>query len=177
MRIDEPDEVDRILETALAGYSRQEPLVGLDRRVLERIAQARPRRSLGFPRWAVAIPLAACLLVGAFVWMRPRASQKQAAHAPAARPPVPSETGGPETALRSEVRAARNKRRPARGLPKLAEFPARVPVTSEERALLALAREAPEQLRAAFGDQQNKEPEPIRLLEIRIQPLLSDGNQ
>jgi hypothetical protein len=62
-------------------------------------------------------------------------------------------------------------------LPKLAVFPAHVPATHEERALLALAAEAPDQLRAAFTDRKNKDPEPIRLLEIKIQPLPSDGIQ
>ena len=56
------DELDKILDSALASYSQEEPRPGLDARVLKRIRAAGEARSFAWWRWATAIPVFACLL-------------------------------------------------------------------------------------------------------------------
>ena len=56
-------------------------------------------------------------------------------------------------------------------LPRLPQFPAPAPMTNEERALLAFVARAPKQAQEALIDAQQQSVEPIRIEEIKIQPL------
>src|SRR5580700_3486058 len=90
MSNDERDQIESRLDDALASYSRQEPRPGLERRVLDRIdAEAAPRTA--FPRWAWAIPAAACLLWAGILWTRHAATPARASvtHVAAARATAP----------------------------------------------------------------------------------------
>jgi hypothetical protein len=62
MRSNQPDELDRLLDEALASYSSEEPRPGLERRVLKRVRAERAPRRFGWWRWAVAVPVLASLL-------------------------------------------------------------------------------------------------------------------
>jgi hypothetical protein len=56
-------------------------------------------------------------------------------------------------------------------LPRLPQFPAPAPVTNEERALLAFVTRAPKEAQEALIDAPQLDVEPIRIEEIKIQPL------
>jgi hypothetical protein len=59
---------------------------------------------------------------------------------------------------------------------KQAEFPIRTPLTQQERALVAFVRSAPNDALQAFGEMPQTKIEPLRIEEIRLQPLqISDG--
>ena len=163
MRNDERDNIESLLDDALASYSRQEPRPGLEQRVLDRIqADASPR--LVFPRWAWVIPAAACLLWAGVLWTRHAATpvRVQPAHVTVARAIPPSRQETPRIVHRPHKRQA---------LPRLPQFPAPAPVTNEERALLAFVTRAPKEAQAALIDAPQLDVEPIRIEEIKIQPL------
>ena len=73
MRNDEPDAIDRVLEEALSRYSSEEPLAGLEQRVLNRVRAegARPRHWLGRWVFVAGAVVAASLAFMAIVWVRP----------------------------------------------------------------------------------------------------------
>jgi hypothetical protein len=162
----ERDKIESLLDDALASYSRQEPRPGLDRRVLDRIHSAGAPR-LMFPRWAWAVSAAACLLWAGIFWNRHAATPErvqvtQVSHVAAARETAPARPATPRIAARLHKRKV---------LPRLPQFPAPAPVTDEERALLAFVARAPKEAQEALIDWQQLDVEPIRIEEIKIQPL------
>jgi hypothetical protein len=170
MRNDERDNIESLLDNALASYSMQEPRPGLDRRVLERIHSDDAPRPV-FPRWAWAIPAAACLLWAGIFGPRYVAAPKhsrlaQAAHMAAPPAIAPSRPEHPRIVERPRRRKSQ---------PRLPQFPAPAPVTNEERALLAFVARAPKEAQEALLDTPQPGVEPIRIEEIKIQPLQSDG--
>src|ERR1017187_3098118 len=155
MKNDEPDALDRALDkpldNALAQYSSEEPLAGLEQRVLNRVrAEGAPPRS-GFGRRVAA----------AGGWDRP-----------VPPPPFPGKAARPVPL--ANARPVPKRATPAgfRKRPGQARRP--VPLSSEERALLALVARAPDQAREALLDLQRRSTEPIQVEEIRIEPLRSD---
>jgi hypothetical protein len=167
MRNDERDKIESLLDDALASYSRQEPRPGLERRVLDRIHTAAAPR-FAFPRWAWAIPVAACLLWAGIIWTRRAATPDRVpvTHMAAARAPASPTMETPKVVNRPRKRKA---------LPRLPQFPAPAPVTNEERALLAFVTRAPKEAQETLIDGQQRSVGPIRIEEIKIQPLQSDG--
>jgi hypothetical protein len=169
MRNNEPDAVDRVLEEALSRYSSEEPLAGLEQRVLNRVrAEGATRRRLwprGVTLWAAGVVVAAGAAFVAVAVMRPI--------------PVPMRVLQPlpkpvPQLVAVAARPAKKRNTPA-GLPRRREFPTPAPITREERALLALVEHAPDVAREAFLGLQPRTTEPIRLEEIKIEPLESDG--
>ncbi|HXM42187.1 MAG TPA: hypothetical protein VN924_13115 [Bryobacteraceae bacterium] len=148
------DELDRALDEALARYSSAEPLAGLEQRVLNRVRAERPGRRIG--RWAWAVALAAGMIATAVFWVGQAFRPVPQQILTRATPPV--QTTAPPPVLGKRHRQAR---RP-------------VPLTSEERALLALATRAPGQAREALLELPVRSTEPIRIEEIKIEPLRSD---
>src|SRR5690349_4292344 len=67
MASNERDELDRILDTALAAYSASEPRPGLEWRVQNHIRAS--ARRIWFPRWVLAIPAAACIIWAGYIWL------------------------------------------------------------------------------------------------------------
>src|SRR5437870_5170011 len=58
------NEIDRLLDAALAGYSRQAPPLGLEQRVLNHVRLAETRRRRFMAGWALAaVALASALLI------------------------------------------------------------------------------------------------------------------
>ena len=171
MRSEERDPIDALLDEALAGYSSHEPRPGLEQRILNRVRAAGLAPRFAFPRWVFAVPALACLLLWAGIfWIRHAAKPErpEVAHTVAkiSAPPVPPAT--PEPSRRAV------RRRHAR-YPKLPQFPAPAPITNEERALLALVARAPKEAREALAETRPRNPEPVRIEEINIPPLQSDG--
>jgi hypothetical protein len=177
MRRDERDPLDCILDDALAAYANQEPLPGLEQRVLNRTIRARDRNPWAFLlRWALPVAALSCILAGIVLW-------KRDAGAPAPRAIVRSEARPPApvaTAVKSEKPPRR--RRPITAhlatAPKQPEFPIPAPVTRQERALVTFARNAPEEALQAFRDRGVAAIEPLQVPEIHLQPLpIGDGAQ
>jgi hypothetical protein len=150
------DNLDQALDAALAQYSSAEPLAGLEQRVLNRVRAAGRARRIG--PWVLAVGLAVVVVVGtittAVVWKRPLPQVGQAF-----RPVQP----------RIQTQAA-----PAGRKKRLGQARRPVPLTNEERALLAFVTRAPDQAREALLDLQRRSTEPIQVEEIKIKPLRSD---
>jgi len=153
------DRLDELVDEALKEYA-GEPRVGLERRVLHRV------RTEGGRRWLVWAPLfAAVALVCAVVFVRP------------GRVPVEVRRVEAHVVKSADEKAASIK--PAKTvrrrvvLPKQEMFPAPSPLSSEERALLALAKWHPET--AGEVSQTGLEPIEIQLLEIK--PLQIESGQ
>jgi hypothetical protein len=179
------DEFDNILDDAMAEYRDAEPLAGVEGRVLRRLAE-RTKRRRAWWGWSLAAGLAMALLAVAS-WFelrdppyqplpRYQASTEQASPSPHtdgnragfwnARPPGYPE-GFPPGTLEQPRRASSRPASPGgahRG--RRSQFPAPVPLTSEERALLALAHTDPEALRTLPGHDQD-----LAIVPIAIQPL------
>jgi hypothetical protein len=179
MKNDERDELDRLIDGALSGYSSADPLDGLEDRVLRRVqAAGAARRSPWFYRLGFAIPaLAALLFVGIALWMGTR---KAAVSEPSSLTPRPRLSPAPAAQVvepRRGNRMGQGHSAPARSLPKEQYFPSPVPITDEERALVAWVRRAPIEAAQVFADLQKRSSEPIEIQPIQIPPLQSDGTQ
>lgn len=178
MKDDNRDELDNLIDGALSGYSSVDPMEGLEDRVLLRVhAAGTARRS----PWPYRLGFAFAALAGlVFLWL---AWQPQSGITNAPRkvvvfkaPPMAAEP--PHVSPVQVRRVARLKRRPvARQLPKEEFFPAPVPITDEERALVAWVRRAPMEAKQAFADLRKRSDEPVVIEAIQIPPLQIDGNQ
>ncbi len=154
MKNDEPDALDRALDSALAAYSSHEPLAGFEQRIIARLHAAPPQRLFHFGRWALAAAGLAALAT--IVTLIPRDTPPSLSIQP------PSPTAPPIT----QVKVALVKTIPAH---------LRKPMLSrDERALLAFVEQSPEQARAAFLDWPRQSDQPIQIDQITIQPLRSD---
>lgn len=173
------DELDRMIDGALASYSGAEPLAGLEERVLNRVRVAeaeRPRLRLW--RWVLVGSVLAALVVVAIVL------RTQRNPAPKTNDIARVETLAPlvQTPAREAPRVAPTRRgvgkvfQPKR-LPKLEQFPAPAPLTAEERALLAFVERSPKDAQQAFADLQKRTNERIEIEAIQIPPLQIDGAQ
>ncbi len=152
------DELDSLIDGALAEYSNVEPLAGLEERVLARVRRARPSRLW----WWLAVPVAAA--VATVVMLRP---------APEIAPPVVASVVPPAPPVMAPTRARPRvvkRARPAE-LPKRNVFPTITPLTAEERLLVELAQSHPDELKAPAL------PEEIEIKPIEIAPLSVDGGQ
>ena len=185
----ERDDLDRLLDSALATYA--EPRGGLEKRALARVmTRVDEEHSVGpAPRrrwlvWAVAISLTACiaLYVSISVVRQPHANKVQPApkHEQASLPPLQT---APQKTLHavgpSKARAAAEviqhpnttAATAAAPKPKLDVFPAPQPLSAQEQALIALAKQSPELRREALARAQQDDT-PLRISEIQIPPIL-----
>lgn len=184
------DEFDNILDDALAEYREAEPLAGLEGRILRRLGERTERRRAWWG-WSLAVGLAMALLA-VVAWFelrdppyqplptyqasgeRPTVAQPSPnlrserdliAHLENLRPDYPE--GFPVGMLGHQRRPPSNpKSAVASNRGRRSQFPAPVPLTSEERALLALAHTDPEALRTLPGNDQD-----LAIAPITIQPL------
>jgi hypothetical protein len=155
------DDLDRLIDSGLAGYSSAEPLEGLEQRVVQRVRAveaARKRR-----RWwgLLALPATAALV---FALLPANRIEVAATPPPPVREPIRAVT------VRERLPRAPHHRRPVRSNPKREYFPTLTPLTPEEHVLVELARSKPQQL----------PPPPVQELEIKpieIAPLVPDGRQ
>jgi hypothetical protein len=152
------DDLDRLIDSGLAAYSSAEPLAGLEQRVLQRVRTVRRRRWWGL----ILVPAAAALV---FALMPAKRLEIAVTPPP---PPVVQPIREPvQTAI---VAKRASRRRSVQSSPKREFFPTLTPLTTEERALVQLARATPQQLL----------PPPAKELEIKpieIAPLIPDGRQ
>ena len=176
MNSNDRDELDDLIDRALPGYSRADPLDGLEDRVLRRVqTSGAPRRHPWFYRLGFAIPALAAVLFACIALRMGWNSQSPATNTT----PMPV-VSAPQPSLPPAARAAAPKRdigTGSRSLPKEEFFPARTPITAEERALVAWVGRAPAEAAQAFADLQERSAEPIAIQPIQIPPLQSDGAQ
>ena len=166
MRNDEPDALDRLLDEALGRYSNAEPLAGIEQRVMQRVrADSAPRRfGVGGWVWAIPVAAAALMLAMAGFW-------KGTAPAPAPAPHIAA-VGKPEAGHPPVARVSMAHQPGRHAWKRQVRRPA--PLSREERALLELVTNSPEQARAAFADLERQSTEPIRIVAIQIEPLRND---
>jgi hypothetical protein len=181
------DDLDRQLRSALSTYG--DPGPGLDQRILTRISvQAIPTSPRRWLPWAIALPVAACLLilfvlsahqqVPAPFGQANQVRQLQehpiiAASRPALRPASP-------TSLKIRVPEPQSVARAASPapLPKLDVFPTPQPLTPQEQALAVYVRKAPAAELLALI-KARKQDEQFLLAANKTQPIeppLPDGN-
>jgi hypothetical protein len=177
------DELDKILDRALASYSQEEPRPGLSGRVSNRIGSAEARRFVWL-RWVMAIPAIASFLLLVF-WIfdssKPsrstfRASTEIRGHAAAF--PSRDREGAVNIPQKHHARVSgsRPSVKPKRlGLPKPEQFPTPTPLTAEERVLLAFVSRSPKQAQKVLGDAKSRSAEPIQIQAIQIEPLQNSG--
>ena len=194
MKSEEPAEIDRILDRELLSYSKREPPPGLEDRVLQFVYSGRAgyagraKSWFGFPVWAVVAAVAAlALILAPAVWIYSHRiatlpEQKALTKSKPLQPDrLPLELGRPLIARRgsnpSRAQKAARKGPGANELPKQMQFPAPFPITGEERALLVLARSAPDEALRISRDQAQPDVAPIEVKEIDIRPLRIDGLQ
>jgi hypothetical protein len=188
MNSDDRDELDDVIDGALPEYSSADPMDGLEDRVLRRVQAVGGTRRSPWPyRLGFAIPaLAALLFAGIALRMgwNPQSRTTDVTRKAAVSEPS-SLTSGLQLSPAPATRVVEPKRRnrtgqrsaPARSLPKEEYFPAPVPITDEERALVAWVSRAPIEAAQAFADLQKRSTEPISIQPIQIPPLQSDGTQ
>ncbi len=179
------DELDLLLRSALNTYADPGPESDLTRRILARIsaeaAPAPPRRWLS---WAIALPIAACLLA-LIVLSGPRPAHRPSGHAgqtPTSRQSLIA-TAHPGLSSTPHHIPSRNSRNlkpqshravfaaKAAPLPKLDVFPTPRPLTPEEQALAVFAAHAPESERQSLIEAQANADAPLSIAAIQIQPL------
>lgn len=164
---DNRDELDRLLDSALATYADPGPDSGLEQRILGRMANeaaSAPRRR--WLPWAMAASAAAGLLL--FVVLSrpsghhpPAASPQHAqvtppslaapaedANPPVSRPDLTRRIESPARIPRPRQVAAVDRSAP---LPKLEVFPTPHPVTRQERSLAQFAARAPQPVQEALA--------------------------
>jgi hypothetical protein len=154
------DELDRMLNTALAKYAAAEPRPGLEDRVLAHL-RAEPTRmpAHAWWRWSVAAALAVVIVAVALAWRFGRSSLPVVAHHSTAQmqgtqePSKQIVSNGKRGGIRSvEPGPARNKT----GLhshppveiaisPKLDQFPSPQPLSEQEIALARYAHQFPQE--------------------------------
>lgn len=191
---DSRDDLDDLIDLALPGYSGPGPVHGLEERVLHRVRAAQPAwRSTWPSRLRFAVPVLAALFLAVMLvrtsWWKPLSHTSVVMQAPAA--PNLGTIQPVSASERREVpapasRVAKVKPRPGDrrkdqahpgALPKGERFPSPVPMTPEERVLVAWAAQAPEKAREAFQSLAERSDQPILIEPIQIPPLPGDGAQ
>jgi hypothetical protein len=164
------DEVEKWLDDGIAQFAKAEPRVGLERRVLARVAEARQVAQEGDGRrlrWGgvLAFGTAAALLPLAFVLLG-RIDRRTIPQAPFAKVEAPRQTSDPDASRMGQVTASSKVPSPKLGSPKLAsgelnrgergigeqdnpapklgQFPSASPLSDQERMLAQYVNHFPE---------------------------------
>ncbi len=182
--------LDRLIDAALGTYANADS--GLERRILASIAERARTPRLGRVVWAAALAAAACmLLIFTLMHTRPgHAPQSNARNTPTLQPAPKEgarskETAGPNetvsVAPRPPQPASKSPQRVrpehaagrlmAAALPKQEFFPTPRPLSSQERALVDFATQAPDAARDSFVAAQKQADEPIAITDLHIAPI------
>lgn len=190
------DDLDTLLDAALATYVDSEPSPGLTPRILAAASDLDRRLSLGWLSWGVPA-LAAALLMTIFLAHRP--AERRETSQPTAdlsAPCVPAsaertpDTSGNRIAAEATPHLGSTAPRKARSvrttaqiqplLPRRDVFPTPTPLSPEEQALAALVNRNPEKVarQVAQSFDHGPEPpiEPLRIAAIHIPPLNPPDN-
>ena len=175
------DQLDNMLDDALAVYSAAEPLAGLEGRMLHRAraAETPRRRPAG---WVFAFVAAAALVLVAIGMRGPRnpAPKTEAVARVEIPAPVRRTAAADSPRVTPKHRRRRIAARPLASpelLPKQEQFPAPAPLTAEERVLRTFVERQPVEAQQVFAQLQKRSNEPIQIEPIQIAPLLTNGAQ
>jgi hypothetical protein len=181
-------ELERLIRTSIASYGEPARDSELTRRILAQIATEPPRlATLRLLRWAVALPIAACLFV-AFAFFELRVVHAPGNLADRAHVVAPPTNDSPVGLAQTPPHQSPREKRPtmtrsgtkrqldtvganAEPLPKLDVFPTPQPLTPAERALVAFASRAPAAERESLIDAQQQPNTPLTIAAIKIQPI------
>ena len=170
MRNHDREEIDRILDSALASYSAESGSFGLEDRVLSRVryAATRPLAAWWWQSPVLAAFLLCLILSGVFL----KVAFKPIPHRP---PGVPiAQTSQAPARVPVFVAAAeqtKTTRRVKRRLPKLNTFPSPKPLSDEERAVLELAKFPPEEVSKLVTNKASTDLQLIHIEPLKIEPL------
>lgn len=180
----DPEEFDRLLETALSTYATPAP--EFEKRVLRSISSAGPAPAVRrrWTLWAVALPAAVCLLMAIILARHSRQPHAPEAQLAQTAPAVPREMhheraqAGRATVAHNhalKLSAASASPALAAALPKRDEFPTPQPLTPSEQAFLRCVSAAPEKDRRALIEAQAQQGAPLEISAIRIKPFTVPG--
>jgi hypothetical protein len=160
------DDLDRVLDTALAKYAAIEPRTGLEERILANLRSGEvPAANSTWWKWSLAAAVAAVLLVAIAVAWRPRspslpviANHPAPAQRTEPRIEAPIEAAGRDSnaiAQRPRSTALRRKAT-AVAVPKLDQFPSPQPLSEQEQILASYVARFHDQavMVARVADQQ-----------------------
>ncbi len=182
-------ELDELIRASIATYGEPAPDSELAQRILVQIAaEERPAASRRWLPWAVAVPIAACLIVSFTFFqsrsMHPPASHTDQAHIPAdlrnnIAPSEISPAAPYQSQREKRYRLSRDGVRPqldaiavkAQPLPKLDVFPTPQPLTPAEQTLVEFASRAPASERKSLIEAQQQPDAPLTIAAIKIQPI------
>lgn len=168
------DQLERIIDEALHRYSDAEPLAGMEERVLDRIrVQETKGRTVSRTLWAY--PAVAAAMLALLVLVHPH--QERVVNPVQTAPSQTQHLPPNRTSDLAKVQVL-NRTQPAhkpQTLPKLEQFPAPSPLSSEERALVAFVRRDPVAAAKFFEDQQSRVDEPLEIKPLEIKPLEIDS--
>jgi hypothetical protein len=153
----EPDRLDLILNAAMRDYSNAEPRAGFEQRILQHV---HPRHVQTMPHWCSEGSLAWALVVAAIVLIPLIVLPTRSLSPPVLAllpPPVPQVAHLP---IPGPLRRRNSDHRSVRG----SKSPEPLPLTAEERALLRLVQEQPEQAWTVLS-------QPAELQALTIEPL------
>jgi hypothetical protein len=145
------DELDRVLDAALAKYAAVEPRTGLEARVLANLRTERAKSvDRAWWRWALAGALAAVVVVAvALAWRSDRPSHTVVANHSPVTTQAPTRSGTQAASNRGAIRRATVHRPQPKVVmavnPKLSQFPSPQPLSEQERLLEKYVAEYPEQ--------------------------------
>lgn len=151
------DEMNRMLDAALAGYTAMEPRAGLEERILANLGAEQTRiPSRAWWQWRLAGAVAVILIIGALAWRSTRPSQPALAnHPPAAIQHPSTQETNPAPYTAAEVTTAKHAPMPSPATrrvpsatavaarPKLDQFPSPQPLSTEEIALAQYVKNFP----------------------------------
>ncbi len=172
------DALDEALDLALASYGAAPEREGLEQRILSRVSGTRAPSSRSL---AMALATAAAVIMACLSWWMMRTTVIPTRPATTAMLPLPKVQPPPApTVLMPQpapvLASAAKPHRPRRKIsqPKLSQFPAPSPMTSEERALVELVthhpKDIPRDLTRLGGPIQ-----PINIAAVEIKPIEFDS--
>lgn len=162
------DELDEALDRALASYGKAPERSGLERRILARVSERTARRHR-MTLAMVATCAAALVTICLFWWVTPKAAvPPQQASNPESVQPAKLPLHKTDKALVLAIKPKRQWKQ--RGEPKLRQFPAPVPLGSQERALLELASHEAKHGNTEAADLDSP-ISPIEIAAVEIKPV------
>jgi hypothetical protein len=193
------EQLDNILDEALSAYREAEPLAGLEDRVLQRLRLQPESRRIASWKWGALAACAVLLSIVAWLGWHGHGTQTKARPQPievrnnVAPPETKTATGSadtgssnaaPQRLSKSQAKSGQDaneqrlgaESRRAQALiqnDREREYSREpVPLTREERQLLAVAQTHPDALQTIAHEDQ-----PISIAPLTIQPLPSEANQ
>jgi hypothetical protein len=179
------DELDQVINDALAHYREADPLAGLEERVLQRLRLSTEQRKQLWWRWGLVAAAAAALVIVAWIGFGDRVQRYSGATSVAKKQEPQSKIpGSPRhagSANQHHTSLARTSHKPpvtAMTSPSgeaevmRGRFPSPAPLKPEERMLLALASTHPEVLL-----DKPKYDKEIVIAPINIKPLVDESGE